>query len=70
MKNVKIKINDFVDIKNKKGVVDKNNPNCEGRIVDIIGDVVYITNANMPFMGTYHNRPFKMVDIVERKQHG
>jgi hypothetical protein len=50
-----MKIGEHVLILNKKGIVDDNNPNCEGRIEDISvdGKFVFITNMNMPYMGSY-----------------
>ncbi len=61
-----MKINDHVDIKNKKGIVDPNDPNCVGRVVDFDDDYVYITNVNMPFMGTYCNVEIPRTRIVKR----
>jgi len=64
-----MKVNDYVDIKNAKGIVDPNDPNCEGRITgfDPSGRYVYIANTNMPFLGTYSNKPISSDRIVERK---
>ena len=47
-----MKINDFITIKG----IPKTNPNHEGRVTKITNKGVYITNVNMPFMGTYINK--------------
>ena len=60
-----MKVNDHVHIKNKAGVVDKNNPNCMGRVTGIDMDTIYITNMNMPYMGTYAHQPLPKELIVE-----
>jgi len=64
-----MQVNDYVDIKNKLGEVDPTDPNCEGRITDIdpSGEYVYISNTNMPFMGTYSGKLFHVSSIVERE---
>ncbi|MCA1800542.1 MAG: hypothetical protein LC650_04545 [Actinobacteria bacterium] len=61
-----MKFGDHVDILNKNGVVDKNNPNCEGRVTDFNNKFVWITNTNMPFMGTYNNNKIYRDQVVER----
>lgn len=61
-----MKINDHVYIKNKRGVVDKNDPNCMGRVTGIDATHVYITNMNMPYLGTFAHKPIPKDMIVER----
>ena len=60
--------NEHVDIKNKKGIVDPTNPNCEGRItgIDPSGNYVFISNMNMPFEGTYSNKLIPIDQVVRR----
>lgn len=64
-------VNEYVDIKNGKGIVDPSDPNCEGRITgfDPSGRYVYISNMNMPFQGTYSNKPISIDSIVQRTNH-
>lgn len=61
-----MKINDHVYIKDKSGKVNKNNPNCMGRVTGIDMNHVYITNMNMPFMGTYAHERIPKEWIVEQ----
>lgn len=63
-----MQLNEFVDIKNGKGIVDITDPNCEGKItgIDPSGNYVFITNLNMPFMGTYSQKLISVDRIVER----
>lgn len=61
--------NEYVDIRNSKGIVDPSDPNCEGKITgfDPTGRYVFISNMNMPFMGTYSNKPIPVDYIVRRE---
>jgi hypothetical protein len=54
-----MRINQYVDI-TRKGLHETNQ---EGRIVAIEGDTVFITNMNMPFMGTLVKEPFNKNEI-------
>lgn len=56
-----IKINDGIYIKG----VDRSKPNCEGRVVEITKDGVYICNVSMPYVGTY-TKHFVPNDMIER----
>lgn len=64
-----MQVNDYVDIKNIHGVVDPADPNCEGKItgIDVSGRYAFIANTNMPFMGSYSNKPIDVTRIVERE---
>jgi hypothetical protein len=44
--------------------VKTSNPDHEGRIDKIDKDFVYITNMNMPFVGSYSMKKFKKTDVT------
>ena len=55
-------INERIKIKG----VDKNNPNHQGRVIEVADSGVYIANISMPFMGTY-SRHFVAFEDIEEK---
>ena len=59
MKEKNIKVNDFITIKD----IPKTDPNCEGRVIEVTNDGVFISNMNMPFMGSFSNEfiPFEKI---------
>jgi len=56
-----VQIDDRITIKG----VSKNNPNHEGRVIELAPNGVYIANMNMPFMGTYARRYVAYEKIAE-----
>lgn len=56
-----IKVDDHIQIKG----VDINDPNCEGRVVEVVEAGVYITNTNMPYIGSLIRAFVAFVDIEE-----
>lgn len=49
------------------GKYDRADPNCEGRVTRYDGKkkVVYVTNLNMPYLGTFINKPVPLDNILE-----
>lgn len=43
---------------------DKTDPNHEGHVDDQKGNIVYVTNLNMPYCGTMIMEPFNIKDII------
>ena len=43
--------------------VDENDPDSMGRIVKTTKEGVYVTNVNMPFLGTYINKFFRWEEV-------
>lgn len=60
----KLKINDVINIKG----IPQTNSNHEGKITKITSKGVYITNINMPFMGTYIDKFVPNEKIIEIKR--
>ncbi len=54
-----MELNQHIEIKG----VSKDDPNCEGRVVEITDNGVYIANLNMPYMGTYARKFVAYEDI-------
>jgi hypothetical protein len=49
---VKYKVNDFVELLDEK----PNSINKEARVNKVDGDYVFVSNLNMPFIGTLCNK--------------
>lgn len=55
-----VNVNDHIQIKG----VDINDPNCEGQVIEVVDDGVYIANMNMPYLGTYSRHFVAFDDIL------
>ena len=61
LKTAFIEVNDHISIRG----VDTNDPNHEGRVIEVNEEGVYIANLNMPFMGTYTRHFVAFADVVK-----
>lgn len=64
---MRIELNCHVKFKNPEtGIFKDNDPNCEGRVEDISfsGDFIYVSNMNMPYMGTLSMQSIPVRDVV------
>jgi len=61
---------DRVTLIDAAGNYDENDPNHEGRIVKIEQPFLYVTNTNMPYMGTMINQPIHYGRIITATRAG